>query len=395
MPESKEPKWAVQPSNRVAHFTESVIREMTRLCEIYGGINLAQGFPDFPAPKEIKEAAIDAVNKDFNQYTITWGSQTLRTAIAKKLYEYNGIEANPEENIVITCGSTEAMMATMLALVNPGDEVIIFEPFYENYGPDAAVSGATPRFVQLETPSFEFDEEKLKEAFTAKTKAIIINTPNNPTGKVFTSDQLNLIGDLCEDYNALAVTDEIYEYIIYNGRKHISMASIGDMAHRTVTISGFSKTYSITGWRLGYAVAEKKIMDNIRKVHDFLTVGAPAPLQEAAVRALSLPSSYYDFLKSMYDKKRKFMLGILQEIGLTCYAPEGAYYIMADFGGLGFNNDVKFAEYLVKEIRVGVVPGSSFYFNQEKGRRKIRFTFSKSDNTLREAAERLSKLSKN
>jgi aminotransferase len=306
-------------SRRVDHFVESVIRDMTRLSIKHDAINLAQGFPDFPAPLELKRAAADAIMGDFNQYSITWGAKDLREEISRKVLIYNHIEADPDSEVTVMCGSTEAMMASMLALINEGEEVVVFEPFYENYGPDAAVSGAVPRFVPFNDDG-SIDEDALASAFNKRTRALILNTPNNPCGKVFTKDELKLIADLCADHDVIAVTDEIYEYILYDGKKHISIASIDEMKDRTITISGFSKTYSVTGWRIGYAVAEKELTSAIRKVHDFLTVGAPAPLQHACVTALRFPDSYYRDLANMYDWKRKLLYNALkkQDSDATC-----------------------------------------------------------------------------
>ncbi|MDO9096532.1 MAG: aminotransferase class I/II-fold pyridoxal phosphate-dependent enzyme [Candidatus Methanoperedens sp.] len=377
-------------SHRVEHFVESVIRDMTRLSLKHNAINLAQGFPDFPAPLELKRAAASAIMEDYNQYSITWGAKDLRDEISRKAREYNHIEADPDSELTVTCGSTEAMMASMLALLNEGDEVVVFEPFYENYGPDAAVSGAVPRFVPLNDDN-SIDEEALASVFNKKTRALILNTPNNPCGKVFGKDELKLIADLCIDYDVIAVTDEIYEYILYDNKKHISIGSLDEMKDRTITISGFSKTYSVTGWRIGYAIADKTLTSAIRKVHDFLTVGAPAPLQHACVTALRFPDSYYEELAGMYDGKRKLLYNALIKAGFKCSLPEGAYYIIADIPeGTGMD-DTAFARYMVGEIGVAAVPGSSFY-RSEAGKHKLRFTFSKKDETLMEAARRLEKL---
>jgi len=365
---------------------------MTRLCETHRGINLAQGFPDFEAPAALKQAAIAAIQQDHNQYAITWGSKRLRDALAAKLERFNKIPADPERNLVVTCGSTEAMMAAMLAVVNPSEEVVLLEPFYENYGPDALLAEARPRFVPLDPPSFALEPERLKEAFTRRTKAIIINTPNNPSGKVFTGEELKLIADLCTDHDCLAITDEIYEQIVFDGLRHTSLASLRDMAERTITVGGFSKTYSVTGWRIGYAAAPATIATALKRVHDFLTVGAPAPLQEAAVAALELPESYYEELRAMYARKRGILLGILEGLGFRCVRPQAAYYILADFTAFGFQNDVTFARHLVEHIGVAAVPGSSFYRHKGRGERLVRFTFSKRDETLREAGRRLQRL---
>ena len=381
-------------SHKTRFFTESVIREMTRRALRTGAVNLAQGFPDFPAPTELKEAAKRAIDEDYNQYAITHGSPNFRAAIAAKVRSYNKIECDPDKNVTVTCGATEAMIATMLAIINPGDEVIIFEPFYENYGPDVTLSGATARFVTLRDPDFSIDRKELEAAFTRRTKAIIINTPHNPTGKVFSRAELELIADLCKRHDTLAVTDEIYEHIIYGGAQHISIAALPGMADRTVTISGLSKTFSITGWRLAYTIASERLTSAIRKVHDFLTVGAPHPLQEAGAAALKLPAQFYADLATMYDRKRATLLNALNAAGLKCRSPQGAYYIIADIGHLGFGDDYAAADFLLDQIGVAAVPGSSFYSRPELGKRKIRFTFSKSDETLAKAAERLADLNK-
>jgi aspartate/methionine/tyrosine aminotransferase len=393
-------------SDKVEHFTESVIRDMTRQAMQYGAVNLAQGFPDFSAPAEIKRAAQEAIASDVNQYAITWGSKSLRNAIARQMKEWQGIEVDPEREIVVCCGSTEAMIATLLAVCNKGDEVVVFEPFYENYGPDAILSGAKPRFVSLRPPQsssdnqggeWTFDEQELREAFQHKTtqyqtKAIILNTPNNPTGKVFTLKELELIRDLCVEYNVLAITDEIYEHILYEGSKHISIASLDGMRDRTITINGLSKSYSVTGWRVGWAVAPPAITNAIRKVHDFLTVGAPAPLQEAGATALSLPASYYTELADRYRTRRDHLIPALEKAGFRCYRPRGAYYVMTDISNFGFANDVEFASFLVKEIGIACVPGSSFYKHPKDGSQQVRFAFCKKPETLDEAARRLEKL---
>ncbi len=365
---------------------------MTRRALRVGAVNLAQGYPDFPAPAELKEAAKRAIDEDFNQYAITHGSPNFRTAIAAKVRSYNNIDCDADRNVTVTCGATEAMIATMLAVINPGDEVIIFEPFYENYGPDVTLSGATARFVTLRDPDFSIDRKELEAAFSRRTKAIIINTPHNPTGKVFSRAELEMIAELCLKHDTLAITDEIYEHIIYGDARHLSIATLPGMAERTVTISGLSKTYSITGWRLAYTVACERLTSAIRKVHDFLTVGAPHPLQEAGAAALKLPAKFYADLSTMYERKRGTLLDALSAAGLKCRSPQGAYYIIADIGHLGFADDFAAADFLLDQVGVAAVPGSSFYRHPELGKRKIRFTFSKSDETLAAAAERLSKL---
>jgi L-glutamine---4-(methylsulfanyl)-2-oxobutanoate aminotransferase len=384
-------------SSKVEHFTESVIREMTRQAMLYDAVNLAQGFPDFPAPREIKESAQEAIAGDINQYAITWGAKNLRQGIARKMQEWHGLSIDPETQVTVCCGSTEAMISTLLAVCNSGDEVVIFEPFYENYGPDAIISGAKPRFVKLHPPSdrqgeWTFDERELRAAFDHHTKAIILNTPNNPTGKVFTRAELELIRDLCVEFNVLALTDEIYEHILYEGAQHISIASLDGMAERTVTINGMSKTYSVTGWRVGWTTASAEITNAIRKLHDFLTVGAPAPLQEAGAAALSLPRSYYQGLADGYLKRRDRLLSALTEAGFQCFLPRGAYYIMTDISRFGFCDDLAFTEHLVKDIGVAAVPGSSFYSNGRDGAQQVRFAFCKRDETLDEAARRLRRL---
>jgi aminotransferase len=381
-------------SLKTRFFTESVIREMTRRALKCGAVNLAQGFPDFAAPQELKQAAKAAIDQEFNQYAITHGSPNFRNAIAEKVRSYNGIPCDPDLNITVTCGATEAMMATMLAVINPGDEVVIFEPFYENYGPDVILAGANPRYVALRDPDFSIDRRELEEAFSPNTKAVVINTPHNPSGKVFTRAELETIAALCRRYDTLAITDEIYEHIIYDGARHLSIATLSGMADRTVTISGLSKTYSITGWRLAYAIACERITSAIRKVHDFLTVGAPHPLQEAGAVALRLPESFYADLAAMYERKRAMLYHALTEAGLRCTQPAGAYYIMADIAHLGFADDVAAADFMLKEVGVAPVPGSSFYSRPELGRNKVRFTFSKSDETIALAAERLRELPK-
>jgi aspartate/methionine/tyrosine aminotransferase len=379
-------------SAKTEQFTESVIREMTRLAIQYKAVNLSQGFPDFPAPIEIKRAAQDAIAADINQYAITWGAKSLRNAIAEKFSRSNGVSIDPEREITVCCGSTEAMMSAMMAIINPGDEVVVFEPFYENYGPDAILSGAQPRFVKLHPPDWEFDPQELAAVFGPKTKAIILNTPNNPTGKVFERAELEQIRDLCVRWNAFAITDEIYEHMLYDGAKHISMATVDGMRDRTITINALSKTYSVTGWRVGWAIAPAEATSAIRKVHDFLTVGAAAPLQEAGAAALHFPQDYYDTLAREYTVRRDRLLGILTDAGFRCFKPRGAYYIMTDISSFGFPDDVAFAKYLVKEIGVAAVPGSSFYRNPADGRAHLRFTFCKTEKTFQAAAERLAKL---
>jgi len=387
-------------SEKAERFTESVIRDMTRLANRYGAVNLAQGFPDFPAPEEIKQAATHAIEDNYNQYSITWGAKSLRNAIAKKYETDYELKIDPESEVTVCCGSTEAMVSAMLAVTNPGDEVIIFEPFYENYGPDAILSGATPRYVTLHAPNlntdpqgtWHFEPGDLEAAFNDSTKAIIINTPNNPTGKVFTRAELRQIARLCQKWNALAITDEIYEHIVYDGAEHIPIATIPGMRERTITINSMSKTYSVTGWRVGYAIAAPHLTSAVRKVHDFLTVGSPAPLQEAGATALALPPSYYEKLARDYAERRDLLLGLLRQARFKCYKPQGAYYIMTDISEFGFSNDTEFAHYLTKEIGVTAVPGSSFYHQLEYGFKQIRFAFCKILDTLQLAGERLQRL---
>ncbi|MBI5880047.1 MAG: aminotransferase class I/II-fold pyridoxal phosphate-dependent enzyme [Chloroflexi bacterium] len=379
-------------ADRVQNFTESVIREMTRLNNIYGGINLSQGYPDFPAPDAIKEAAVKAIRDDVNQYAVTWGAPNLRRALAEKYAWFNGMPIEADKHITVTCGATEAMIAAMLATLNPGDKFIVFQPFYENYWPDGMISGAQPIFVNLQPPEWVWNPDELRTAFKQGARAIILNNPNNPTGRVFTRAELQFIADLCIEYNALAFTDEIYEHIIYDGRKHISLATLPGMAERTITISGISKTYSVTGWRIGYCIAPEEISKAIRKVHDFLTVGAPAPLQEAAAVAVQFPRSYYDQLVVGYTRRRDLCLRALSDAGFKFHPVEGAYYVMCDFSAFGYTHDVEFAHYLVKEVGVASVPGSSFFMPQELGRSQIRFCFPKKDETLIAAGERLTQL---
>jgi len=375
-------------SNRTRGFTESVIREMTRLSIKYEGVNLSQGFPDFPAPEVVKNAACDAIRADINQYAVTWGALSIRTAIARKFSRCYGLSVDPDTEVTVCCGSTEAMVATLLATLNPGDEVVIFEPFYENYGPDAILSGAKPHYVTLREPNWTFDEKELAAAFNNHTKVIIINTPHNPTGKVFSQSELKIIARLCQQWGVIAITDEIYEHITYDGVKHVPMASIDGMADQTVTINSLSKTYSVTGWRVGWSIAPRWLTAAIRKVHDFLTVGAPAPLQQAGVKALDLPDSYYVELATNYQQRRDLLLDILKRHRFVCYPSSGAYYIMTDISHFGLD-DVTFTRKLVTDIGVAAVPGSSFYHDPALGQTKVRFCFCKQDETLRKADQRL------
>jgi aspartate/methionine/tyrosine aminotransferase len=380
------------PANRTASFTESVIREMTRVAQQHGAINLAQGFPDFPMPEAMKDAACAAIHGDINQYAITWGAPALRIGIAEKYRRWYDMPVDPDKEITVTCGATEAMAAVFLALLNPGDEVIIFEPWYENYGPDAILAQATPRYVPLEPPNWRFDPNVLRAAFNEKTKAIIVNTPHNPTGRVLTREEIGFIADLCIEHDVWAITDEIYEHIRYAGGHHV-LATWPGMRERTVTISGLSKTFSCTGWRLGYAIAPERESVAIRKVHDFLTVGAPAPLQAAAAVGMAFDPEYYNHLSLDYRARRDSLLPVLAEAGFTFSTPEGAYYVLADFSGLSDKDDAAFARWMAAEIGVAGVPGSSFYHaGAGRGKSMIRFAFCKKQETLDRAAERLAGL---
>lgn len=389
-------------SRKASSFTESVIREMSREAVKYGAVNLGQGFPDWAAPEDIKLKAIEAIGADHNQYAVTWGVKEFRDAIAKKTLWFLGMDVDPETEITVTCGSTEGMIAAMMATVDPLDEVIVFEPFYENYAPDAILSDATPRHVPLyrTDDGFVFDREELRAAFSERTRAIIICNPNNPTGKVYSRDELEFIADLCKEFDAYCFTDEIYEHIVYSGHadddplEHICMSNIDGMRERTVVVNSLSKTYSVTGWRVGYCIAPPDITSAIRKVHDFLTVGAANPLQHAGAYAMGLPPSYYDELQTEYRRKRDFIVPALRDAGFHCDTPEGAYYVMADISNFGFANDVEFTRHLIQEIGVAVVPGSSFYHEPSMGSQLVRFCFCKKDETLEAAAERLQRLNR-
>jgi aspartate/methionine/tyrosine aminotransferase len=373
-------------SSKAARFKESVIREMSRVCAREGGVNLAQGFPDFAAPEAMKEAACRAIRADVNQYAVTWGAGELRAAIAARTSAYNGIPVDADRHVTVCCGATEAMIATLLAVLDPGAEVIVFEPFYENYGPDCILSGAVPRCVRLSGARWEFDPAELRAAFNSRTRAIVVNTPHNPTGKVFTRAELQTIAELCLEFDCLAVTDEIYEYMLYDGAEHASIATLPGMAERTVTISGLSKTWSATGWRIGWCIAPETITGAIRKVHDFLTVGAPAPLQQAAAEALGFGQAYFDGLARDYAARRDFLASALAETGFEVYLPRGAYYIMTDIAAFGAADDVSFAMDLVRGGGVASVPGSSFYLDPAHGRSQVRFCFAKRPATLERAA---------
>jgi aminotransferase len=380
----------IRPSKKAVSFTESVIREMTRLAMLHDAINLSQGFPDFAAPEELKEAARRAIADDVNQYPITWGAKGFREAIARDYGQRYGMTwVDPERDITVTCGSTEAMIAAMLGVLDPGDEVVVFEPFYENYGPDTIISGAVPRTVTLHPPDWTFDEEALAAAFNERTRGIVINTPNNPTGKVFTREELDVISALCQRWGVVVFTDEIYEHILYDGAVHVPPGAVPGLEDRTVTISALSKTYSVTGWRVGWVVAPAPLSRGIRSVHDFLTVAAPAPLQEAGEVALGLPEASYSQMGEEYRERRDFWIDTLRDAGFKVESPRGAYYVMADISGFGFPDDVRFARHMVEDVGVAVVPGSSFFTRAEDGAHLVRFAFCKKLETLREAAERL------
>ncbi len=381
-------------SGRVSGFTESVIREMTRLAIRHNCVNLAQGFPDFGAPAEIKEAAKAAIDADINQYSITWGAKPLRDAIAAKYRHTYGLELDPEREITVVCGATEGMIASTLSAVNPGDEVIVFEPYYENYAPDIQLCGAVAKTVSLRAPDWSFDPEELRRAFSAKTKAIIINTPNNPTGKVFTRAELETIGRLCEEFDALAITDEIYEHIVYDGERHIPMITLPGLRNRSILVNSMSKTFAVTGWRVGWVIAPPDLTSSIRKVHDFLTVGAAAPLQQASAVALTAGDEYYARLGSDYSARRDRIIEILERSGFRCFAPKGAYYVMTDISAFGFADDLAFARHLIEHVGVIGVPGSSFYVNPRDGAQQMRFCFCKKFETLDAAGERFAKLAR-
>ncbi|MFL6333460.1 MAG: pyridoxal phosphate-dependent aminotransferase [Pyrinomonadaceae bacterium] len=383
-------------SQKAGRFTESVIREMTREAIKHGAVNLSQGFPDFPAPADLKRAAAAAINDDVNQYAVTWGAQDFRVAISDKTRWFLGLDYDPEREITVTCGSTEGMIAAMMATVDPGEEVVVFEPFYENYAPDAILSGATPRYVPLRAPDWTFDPDELRAAFNPRTKAVILCNPNNPTGKVFTREEMEFIASLCREFDALCFTDEIYEHIIYPRAdrevEHISMAQLEGMKERTLVVNSMSKTYSVTGWRVGYVLGPPAVTNAVRKVHDFLTVGAAAPLQRAGTYALRLPPEYYERLRNEYIRRRDLFLPVLEGAGFRIFRPDGAYYVMTDISAFGFADDVEFTRFLIREIGVACVPGSSFYSRPELGAQQARFCFCKRDETLAAAGERLQKL---
>src|SRR5271165_3419074 len=391
-PAADSPQRARFRSARTANFTESVIREMTRLAGHYGAVNLAQGYPDFAAPEEIKQAAQEAIADDINQYAITWGAKPFRDAITAKYQKWYGLDYDPEREITVCCGSTEGMIASMLAVTNPGDEVIVFEPYYENYGPDTLLCDAKRVLVSLREPDWTFDPDELRRAFSPRTKAIIINTPNNPTGKVFSREELTYIASLCQEFDALAITDEIYEHITYDGHRHIPIMTLPGMRDRSILINSLSKTFSVTGWRVGWVVASPELTNTIRKVHDFLTVGAATPLQQAGVMALNLPDEYFDGLSAEYAGRRRAAVEMLEKAGFKCFVPAGAYYVMTDISAFAPYDDVAFARYLVEKVGVAAVPGSSFYLNAVSGSAQIRFCFCKKYETLGEAGQKLAVL---
>lgn len=379
-------------SARAAAMTESVIREMSRVAHRHKAINLAQGFPDFEAPASIKAAACDAINRDINQYPITWGAKPLRDAIAAKYRTHYGLDLDPEREITVCCGATECMIAALMGVTDPGDEIIVFEPFYENYGPDAILCGATRKLVKLHAPDWTFDPDELRRAFSSRTKAIILNTPNNPTGRVFERPEIEIIAGLCQEFDTLAITDEIYEHIIYDGAVHVPIMTLPGMRDRTVLISSLSKTYTVTGWRVGWVLASPDLSDSIRKIHDFLTVGAAAPLQAAGVTALSMPPDFYASLARDYQARRDMMLGALTEAGFRCHRPRGAYYIMTDISGFGFADDMTFMAHMAERAGVVAVPGSCFFGDPAAGAQNVRFCFCKKYETLEAARDRLKKL---
>ncbi|MDP9185289.1 MAG: aminotransferase class I/II-fold pyridoxal phosphate-dependent enzyme [Actinomycetota bacterium] len=379
----------LRASRAASSFTESVIREMTRLAQVHDAINLGQGFPDFPAPSEVKMAAERAIADDHNQYPITWGVPAFREAIAATYARDYGMSVDPEMEICVTCGATEAMSAAFLGLLDPGDEVVVFEPFYESYGPDAILSGASLRYVTLRPPYWTFDPDALEAAVGPRTRAIVVGTPHNPTGKVFTREELSQIAALCVEHDVIAITDEIYEHITYDGATHIPIATLPGMADRTVTIGALSKTYAVTGWRVGWAIAAPPLMAGIRATHDFLTVAAATPLQMAGVAALALPAGYYERMRAEYQERRDVMLRVLRDAGFTADVPQGAYYVMADISSLGQANDVAAARWLVEDVGVAAVPGSSFFSRPELGSHLLRFAFPKKLETLEEAGRRL------
>lgn len=374
-------------SERTAHFTDSVIRRMTRIANLHGAVNLSQGFPDFAPPKEITDRLTEVAQSGPHQYAVTWGAQNFREALARKQEHFSGLAINPDEEIVVTCGSTEGMMAAMMSVVNPGDKVVVFSPFYENYGADAILSGAEPVYVPLVPPGFLFDAEVLEDAFRQGAKAMILCNPSNPCGKVFTRKELEIIADLAKKYDAYVITDEVYEHILYAPHEHLYLAAFPGMRERTIIVSSLSKTYSITGWRLGYVIAHSAIIERVKKVHDFLTVGAAAPLMEAAVVGLKFPDTYYRELQAHYAHMKELFVGGLKRLGFTVTNPQGAYYVLMDVSEFGVRDDYGFCEWLASEVGVAAVPGSSFF--NEDVHYLVRFHFAKEDATLNEALNRL------
>ena len=378
-------------SQKLSQFTESVIREMTRLSEQYDAINLSQGMPDFiPAPRLV-EAAVEAIRHGSNQYAVTWGHRELREAISAKAREYNGIDSDSEKNVTITCGSTEAVASAVFGLTNPGDRIVVTDPFYENYVPDAKLAGCEVLYVPFKGRRLELDEESLKNVMAKHPKLFILNTPNNPTGRVLEAEQLKLIADLCEEEETIAVTDEIYEHILYDGKQHLSLGSMGNMHDKTVTVNSASKTYSVTGWRVGWAIAERNLTDAIRKVHDYFTICAPAPLQEALVKALNFRPDYYERLAAAYDRKRRTIMEILEDTKLSYHRPEGAYYILVD-APERFKDGLQFSNFLLKKVGIAVLPAQALYNDKSLGERKIRIAFCKKDTTLQDVRRRFKKM---
>ncbi len=381
---------------------ESVIREMTRLGVETGAINLSQGVPDFDSPPEVIEAAVAAIRGEQNQYTFSFGTPEFRAAIAEKSASYNGIACDPQTEVTVTCGVSEAIVSTLLGLANPGDEMILLEPWFEIYIPDCIMAGVTPRFVPMREPEYTFDPDELRAAFNERTRFIMVNTPHNPTGRMFTRAELQVIADLCQEFNVIAIVDEIYEHLYFEGQEHVSLGSLPGMEDRTVTISGLGKSYSVTGWRVGWAIADARLTTPIRRVHDYLTVCAPAPFQAAGTVALGMPESYYEDMRAQFAVRRDILTGGIRASGMTCQEPEGAYYVMADFAEVewdqdkymrpGWTPDRAFAEYRAREIGVAVVPGSSFYEGRRLGHTRLRFNFAKREGTLQEAADRMLRL---
>jgi aspartate/methionine/tyrosine aminotransferase len=376
-----------QVAKRTGSFQESVIRKMTRVCQQYEGINLAQGFPEKDPPEEVVQEALRAIRQGNNQYSITWGLPALREAVARKVSRFARLKADPEKEVTITCGSSEAIVASLMALVNPGEKVIVFEPFYENYLPGLTLCGGIPEFVRLRDPDWALDPDELKKAFSQRPKALVLNTPANPSGKVFSPGEMETIARFCREYGTYVITDEIYEHILYDGLRHVSMASLPGMWERTVTISGISKTYSATGWRVGYVVAHHGLMSAIRKCHDYMVVAAPTPFQMGAVVAMGLPDSYYRDLQEFYRERRDFLLKVFEDLSFQVFRPAGAYYMMIRIDGLGRGDDEAFAMALVEKVGIAVVPGSSFYHRPEDGRDKVRFCFAKKWETLNQVKE--------